>query len=55
VLWQGDEEFPPEGNILLDRTISHFLPAEDIIVVCETVSRKLVKLLKEADASVQRG
>lgn len=46
VLWQGDSEFPPEGNILLDSTISHYLPAEDIIVACETVSRKLVKLLK---------
>jgi hypothetical protein len=55
VLWRGDAEFPPEGNILLDRTISHFLPPEDIIVVCETVSRKLVKLLKEAEASARRG
>ena len=54
VLWQGDAEFPPEGNILLDSTISHFLPAEDIIVVCETVSRKLVRLLKEADTSARR-
>jgi len=48
VLWQGDVEFPPEGNILFDSTISSYLPAEDIIVACETVSHKLVKLLKTA-------
>ncbi|MBN1105628.1 MAG: DUF3786 domain-containing protein [Deltaproteobacteria bacterium] len=30
VLWRGDEEFPPEGNILFDRNISAILSAEDI-------------------------
>lgn len=30
VLWRGDEEFPPEANILFDRNIQFFLPAEDI-------------------------
>lgn len=30
ILWKGDEEFPPEGNILFDRTISDILSAEDI-------------------------
>jgi hypothetical protein len=30
VLWKGDEEFPPDGNILFDRTICKMLPAEDI-------------------------
>ncbi len=30
ILWEGDDEFPPEGNILFDRSISTILSAEDI-------------------------
>ena len=30
VLWHGDEEFPPEANILFDDTISSHLSTEDI-------------------------
>ena len=30
VLWKGDEEFPPDGNILFDRSICRLLSAEDI-------------------------
>ncbi len=30
ILWEGDEEFPPEGTILFDRNISDILSAEDI-------------------------
>ncbi|MDD2903309.1 MAG: DUF3786 domain-containing protein [Syntrophales bacterium] len=30
VLWHGDEEFPPEANILFDDTISQHLSTEDI-------------------------
>lgn len=30
VLWQGDEEFPPTGNILFDANIKFYLDAEDI-------------------------
>jgi uncharacterized protein DUF3786 len=30
ILWEGDEEFPPEGTILFDRGISGILSAEDI-------------------------
>jgi len=47
VLWQGDEEFPPEGSIMFDRSISDYLPTEDIIVLCQTIAWRLVKLLKE--------
>ena len=46
VLWQGDEEFAPEGNILFDSTITDHMPTEDIIVLCEVIVWKLVKLLK---------
>jgi len=30
VLWRGDEEFPPDANILFDETISRHLSTEDI-------------------------
>jgi len=30
VIWAGDEEFPPEGNILFDRNIVSYFSAEDI-------------------------
>jgi hypothetical protein len=30
ILWKGDEEFPPEGNVLFDRSIIGVLSAEDI-------------------------
>ena len=30
ILWRGDDEFPPEGNILFDQGIIDILSAEDI-------------------------
>lgn len=46
VLWRGDEEFPPRGNILFDATISHYLSTYDITVLCENITWRLVKSLK---------
>ena len=45
VLWRGDEEFSPEGNILFDSTISDYLSTEDINVLCEIIVWRLVKSL----------
>jgi len=42
VLWKGDEEFPPEGNILFDSTIPDYLSTEDINVLCEAIAWRLV-------------
>lgn len=47
VLWRGDAEFPPEGNILLDSSISQYLPTEDIIFLCQTITWRLVKAAGE--------
>ena len=30
ILWAGDDEFPPEGNILFDETIGEILSPEDV-------------------------
>jgi hypothetical protein len=43
VLWQGDEEFPADSNILYDRSITDYLPTEDIIVLTETLVWKLIR------------
>ena len=50
VLWQGDEEFPVRGNILFDATISDYLSTYDITVLCETITWRLVKFLREGGA-----
>ena len=47
VLWWGDEEFPPEGNVLFDSTISDYLSTEDINVLCEVIAWKLVRSYKQ--------
>lgn len=46
VLWRGDEEFAPSGSIIFDATISDYLSTEDITVLCEIITWKLVKSLK---------
>jgi hypothetical protein len=43
VLWRGDEEVPPNGNILFDVNVSDYLPTEDVTVLCETIIWKLVR------------
>ena len=42
VLWQGDDEFTPQGSIMFDTTISDYLSTEDITVLCETITRRLI-------------
>jgi hypothetical protein len=44
VLWLGDKEFGPEGNILFDSTIPEYLPTEDITILCELIAWRLVRL-----------
>ena len=43
VLWRGDEELAPNGNILFDANISDYLPTEDVTVLTETIIWKLVR------------
>ncbi|MFB3885404.1 MAG: DUF3786 domain-containing protein [Thermodesulfobacteriota bacterium] len=45
ILWKGDDEFPPNGNILFDGNISHYLSSEDVCVLTETVVWKLVRMV----------
>ena len=43
VLWRGDEEFPPSGNILFDATVTEYLPTEDMVVLAEMAVGQLLK------------
>ncbi|MDO9586231.1 MAG: DUF3786 domain-containing protein [Syntrophales bacterium] len=44
LLWRGDEEFPPDGNILFDASIKNILHVEDIAFLAGTVVYKLMAL-----------
>jgi hypothetical protein len=46
VLWRGDTEFSAEASIMFDRTITDYLPTEDIIFICQSTSWRLVKLFQ---------
>ena len=50
VLWGGDEEFPPRGNILFDSTIPEYLSTYDITVLCDAIIWRLVRFLREGGA-----
>ncbi|MBT4501308.1 MAG: DUF3786 domain-containing protein [Gemmatimonadetes bacterium] len=41
VLWRGDEEFPPSGDVLFDATVVDYLPMEDMVVLAEMVASQL--------------
>ncbi len=48
VLWRGDEEVPPNGNMLFDANVSDYLSTEDVTVLCETIIWKLVRSIPAA-------
>ena len=48
LLWKGDDEFPPDGSILFDDSVTDYLSAEDIIVLCEIITWKLIRSSRES-------
>lgn len=54
VLWRGDDEFSPQGNILFDSTVADYLTTEDINVLCETIVWRLVRLVKAGGDNADR-
>ena len=47
VLWYGDEELSPQLNLLFDSNILDYLETEDVTVVCEIITWKLVGYSRE--------
>jgi len=43
VLWKGDDEFPPNGKILFDSTITSYLSTEGIVIASEMLFNELKK------------
>lgn len=46
ILWRGDDEFPPEGNLLFDRNIIKIFSAEDIAWLSGLVVYPLMGMAK---------
>lgn len=44
ILWIGDDEFPPEANILFDQTIGDYLSPEDVAWLAGMVVYRLIAL-----------
>lgn len=55
VLWRGDDEFAPEGSILFDANIVDYLSSEDVTVLCETLTWRLINYLRETQTSPAPG
>jgi hypothetical protein len=47
ILWKGDDEFPPEGTILFDRSVSDILSAEDIAWLAGMIIYPLMGMAKK--------
>lgn len=42
VIWKGDDEIAPSGNVLFDSSVSSFLPVEDIVVAASAGTYRLI-------------
>ena len=47
ILWRGDEEFPPDGNILFDLSIIDIFSAEDIAWLAGMMIYPLIGMVKK--------
>jgi len=42
VLWEGDKEFPPSAQLLFDACVDHYLSLEDIVVLGQVTTGRLI-------------
>jgi hypothetical protein len=47
ILWQGDNELTAEVNLLFDSNIIYYLTSEDVTIVCETITWRLINYAKK--------
>jgi len=50
IIWKGDDEVPHGGNILFDGNIPNYLASEDVCVLTEILTWKLVNLAKTSSS-----
>jgi hypothetical protein len=53
VLWQGDDEFPPEASVLFDASIQRRLPTEDIAVLSGMLVYRLMGIARSQQANAR--
>jgi hypothetical protein len=46
-LWKGDEEFPPEANVYLDKSVSSYLSTEDVAYISGAVVYKTIGISRQ--------
>jgi len=46
-LWDGDEDFPPDGNVLMDKNISHYFSTEDVAFAAGLLVYKMIAIAKK--------
>lgn len=42
ILWLGDDELPPAASFLFDASAAHYLPTEDVAVLCDEIRRRFM-------------
>ena len=47
IIWEGSEEFPPDGNILFDKSAVTWFAAEDMAVLASVAAYELIRINKE--------
>jgi len=52
VLWVGDEEFPPTVQLLFDASVDHYLALEDIVVLGQMTTGRLIQWFRLAEGSI---
>ncbi len=52
VLWEGDEEFPPSAQLLFDASVDHYLSLEDIVVLGQLATGRLIHRSKATNHAV---
>ena len=44
ILWLGDDDLDPEVKIIFDKNITAHLSAEDVVILCNLIAIRLVKM-----------
>jgi hypothetical protein len=47
VAWLGDEDFPPNYQVLFDTNASHHLPTDAYAILGSTLTKRLIKVKEE--------